>query len=101
MKIILQANTDWYLHHYRLSLLLSLRGAGHEVIVLVPPGDYVERIEKAGLRWEPLIMNRRSVNPFLELMVVLRQIRFLRRERPDILHNFTIRRVTCSPESES
>jgi hypothetical protein len=32
-KIILFANTDWYLYNFRLSLAKELRAEGHEVIL--------------------------------------------------------------------
>src|SRR5262245_9359476 len=38
MKIILLANTDWYLYNFRRSLALALQDAGHDVLLLSPEG---------------------------------------------------------------
>ena len=38
MKIILFANTDWYLWNFRRSLAVALRDAGHDVLLISPPG---------------------------------------------------------------
>ena len=38
-KVVLFANTDWYLYNFRLSLAQRLRQDGYEVVLLSPPGD--------------------------------------------------------------
>lgn len=90
-KIVLFANTDWYLYNFRLSLACALRDAGHEVVLLSPPGEYGPRLRALGFRWEPVPMIRRSLNPLREMMLVMWLVRFLRRERPDLVHGFTIK----------
>jgi glycosyltransferase involved in cell wall biosynthesis len=91
MRIVLFANTDWYLYNFRRSLALALRDAGHDVLLLSPPGSYGEKLRALGLRWEPVPMQRRSLNPLRELALLVHLWRVLRRERPDIVHGFTIK----------
>ena len=91
MKIVLFANTDWYLYNFRRSLAQALRDAGHEVLLLSPPGAYGEKLRELGFRWEPLAMDRRSLNPLRESRLLLHLARLLRRERPDLVHGFTIK----------
>lgn len=90
-KVILFANTDWYLYNFRLSLARELRDLGHEVVLLSPPGEYGPRLRELGFRWEPVPMVRRSLNPLRELTLVTWLAGFLRRERPDLVHGFTIK----------
>ena len=90
-KIVLFANTDWYLYNFRRSLALALREAGHEVLLLSPPGEYGARLRALGLRWEPVPMDRRSLNPLREAAVLVHLWRLFRRERPDLVHGFTIK----------
>jgi glycosyltransferase involved in cell wall biosynthesis len=90
-KVILFANTDWYLWNFRRSLALALRDAGHDVMLLSPPGEYGARFEGIGLRWQPLKMDRRSLNPIRELGVLWNLMRLMRRERPALVHGFTIK----------
>jgi glycosyltransferase involved in cell wall biosynthesis len=90
-KVILFANTDWYLYNFRLSFARELRDLGHEVVMLSPPGEYGPLLRELKFRWEPLPMVRRSLNPLRELMLVLWLVGFLRRERPDLVHGFTIK----------
>ena len=91
VKVILFANTDWYLYNFRRSLALALQAAGYEVLLLSPPGDYSARLLALGLRWQPLQMDRRSVNPLREMVLLLRLVRLFRRERPALVHNFTVK----------
>lgn len=91
MKIVLFANTDWYLYNFRRSLASALREAGHDVLLLSPPGPFGERLRALGFRWEPLPMDRRSLNPMRELGVLLHLFRLFRREGPDLVHCFTIK----------
>lgn len=37
MKVVLFANTDWYLYNFRRGLAEALRAKGHEVLLVSPP----------------------------------------------------------------
>lgn len=91
-KIILFANTDWYLYNFRRSLAVAVQAAGHEVLLISPPGEYGARFRELGLRWEPLpAMDRRSLNPLRELRALAELVALFRREQPILVHNFTIK----------
>lgn len=90
-KIILFANTDWYLWNFRRSLALAVRNAGYKVLLLSPKGDYGKGFAKFDLRWQVLAMDRRSLNPIRELAVVWRLVRLFREEKPTLVHCFTIK----------
>ncbi|PZQ18727.1 MAG: glycosyltransferase family 1 protein [Rhodanobacter denitrificans] len=91
MKIVLFANTDWYLYNFRRALALALREAGYEVVLLSPPGPYGARLEAEGLRWQPVPMSRRSLDPLREGRLLLHLAALFRRERPALVHGFTIK----------
>ncbi len=91
MKIVLFANTEWYLYNFRRSLAVALRDAGHDVLLLSPDGPYGEKLRDLGLRWQPLPMDRRSLNPLREGVLFVHLWRLLRREHPDVVHSFTIK----------
>lgn len=93
MKILFFANTGWYLYNFRLPLARYLRDQGHDVVMLSPPDPYVAHLQAAGFRTVTLPMERRSLNPVRELML-LRDIRRLyAQERPDLVHHFTLKCV--------
>lgn len=93
MKIILFANTEWYLFNFRLSLAKALQGQGHEVLLISPPGEYGARLQALGFRWEALPMDRKSLNPLQELRLLAYLCRLYRREQPALAHHFTIKCV--------
>lgn len=91
MKIALFANTDWYLYNFRLSTALRLQSLGVEVVMASPPGDFGARFAEHGIAWRTLPMDRSSLNPLREAQVLQALVRLLSSERPDLLHNFTVK----------
>lgn len=91
MRIVFFANTDWYLYNFRLSTALQLRAHGAEVVMVSPPGDFGERFHEHGIGWRQLAMDRASLNPLRELHTLRELVGVLRSERPDLLHNFTVK----------
>ena len=91
MKVVLFANTEWYLWNFRRSLALALRDDGHDVLLISPDGPYGEKLRGLGLRWQPLPMDRRSLNPLREAWLLWHLERLFRSERPALVHGFTIK----------
>lgn len=90
-RVLLFANTDWYLHNFRLPLALALREAGCDVVMVAPRGVYAGRFAEHGLRYVPFEFNRLSLNPVQQMSAVARLAALYRRERPDLVHHFTIK----------
>lgn len=93
MKILLFANTDWYLYNFRLPLAQILQAQGHEVLLLSPGGKYVRKLRQAGFRWVEFRLSRSGMNPFAELVAIGRLVHLYRSEQPDLVHHFTIKCV--------
>lgn len=92
-KILLFANTEWYLFNFRRSLATALREAGFEVILVSPPGPYGQRLLDAGFRWIPAPMARQSLNPLRESVLLIWLVRLLLTEKVSLVHGFTIKCV--------
>ncbi len=93
MKVILFANTSWYLYNFRLPLARALRDRGVDVVLLAPPDDYAPRLQAEGFRWLPAPLERRGMNPWREAVTVAALTRLYRREQPDLAHHFTLKPV--------
>ena len=93
LRVLLFANTEWYLFNFRLALAKAARAQGSEVVLVSPPGPYGEKLRAEGFRWVSVPMARRSLNPMREVFVLLALWRLYRREKPDIAHHFTIKCV--------
>lgn len=91
MRIVLFANTEWYLYNFRLSLAKALRDEGHDLLLISPPGPYGERLKELGFNWQPVPMTRRSLNPFRELGLLVHLVRLFRKQHIDLVHGFTIK----------
>ena len=93
MKIILLANTDWYLYNFRLSLAKELRAHGHKVLLLSPPGDFQKLLQENGFEWISFPLSRQGINPFSEVWTLVRLVRLYQRFQPDVVHHFTVKPV--------
>lgn len=91
MKVLLFANTAWYLYNFRRSLAVSLQQAGYEVLLASPPDPYGEALIKLGFKWVPVPMLRRSVNPLRELRLLWWLKGLMQRERIQLVHSFTLK----------
>ena len=92
-KIILVANTDWYLYNFRASLVKKLQSDGAEVVLVSPPGSYSSSFQGWGIRWVPWIVGRKSISPWQELKSIVALVRIYQLEQPDLIHHHTIKPV--------
>lgn len=93
MKILLTANTDWYLYNFRLSLAAFLRSRGAEVVMVCPQGEFTPRLQAEGFRCAAWQVSRQGANLVSELRSILSLRQILREEQPDLMHNHTIKPV--------
>lgn len=92
-RVVLFANTDWYLYNFRLGLIERLTAAGAQVTLVSPPGEYATRLIELGHRHVPLQFDAgaRGLISNLRLLSNVRQL--IRDEKPDLVHCFTIKCV--------
>lgn len=93
MKILFFANTDWFIYNFNRALALELADKGHEVVMVSPPGLYSDKFSQFGFRWHAAPMSRGTLNPLRELSLLFWLYRIFKTEKPDIVHNFTIKCV--------
>ncbi len=91
LKVLLFANTDWYLYNFRRSLAFALRDAGYEVLLISPTGPFGHKLEALGFRWIPAPLSRRSLNPLRELVLLFWLRRLMKQEQVVLVHGFTIK----------
>lgn len=78
------ANFNW-------SLLCWLRDHGHDVVVFTPSGPHVGKFQQHGFKWRSVPLNRSSINVVTELRAIWFLALHLRREKIQIISNFTIK----------
>jgi glycosyltransferase involved in cell wall biosynthesis len=93
LKVVLLANTDWYLANFRFELACALRDSGAEVHCIAPGGRHLTWLAEQGFLVHALelgadsyslIDNRRT---YKHLLGLYRQI------KPELAHHFTPRCV--------
>jgi glycosyltransferase involved in cell wall biosynthesis len=92
-KVILVANTDWYLYNFRRSLAHFLREQGFSVTLVSPAGKFVNQLEEDGFRWVEWSLGRQTIAPWRELPALLALVKIYRKEHPDLIHHHTIKPV--------
>jgi glycosyltransferase involved in cell wall biosynthesis len=93
MKIFMFANTDWYLFNFRLPLIKSLIGLGHEVTVLSPNGLFQSRLRDEGVRCLTISLERKGQFGASDIKGLYQLLRIYGREKPDVVHHFTVKAV--------
>jgi glycosyltransferase involved in cell wall biosynthesis len=88
-RIVLVANSAWYLFNFRLALLQKLKREGFALLLLSPEDPYAHRLLELGFDWRPLPMSRGSV----KIQQLWREFKALRKFYsefgPHLAHHFT------------
>ncbi len=92
-KILLIANTDWYLYNFRLALAQFLQAQGFEVVLVAPGGNFAPEIEAKGFRFIEWNVGRRTISPPGEFQALAGLIKIYQAEKPVLAHHFTIKPV--------
>jgi glycosyltransferase involved in cell wall biosynthesis len=92
-RVLLCANTDWYLYNFRLALARFLRQEGLEVVLVSPPGAYTAALEADGFQWIHWDVGRKSMLPWQELPALMHLVSIYRQIQPDLVHHHTIKPV--------
>ena len=90
-KIIIVSNCTWYLYNFRIQLLDILNKSGYDLILVSPFDKYYKKISKYFIKNERLFLIRGSENPILELFTIFHLIYIFLRNKPILVHNFTIK----------
>jgi len=92
-KVLLVANTDWYLYNFRLALAQFLRSQGFDVVMVAPAGKFAPEIEAKGFRFIDWQVGRKSMAPHREALAIRKLVQIYQAEKPVLVHHFTIKPV--------
>lgn len=91
MKILILSNYANGLYLFRKEVLAAFLKAGYEVVVSVPPDENCKKVEELGCKVIPTEFERRGNNPIHDLKLLLKYIKLLRTQKPDIVLTYTIK----------
>ena len=89
MRVVIAANTSWYIHNFRGNLIDEIVALGHEVLCIAPRDKFSRYIENRGAQFVEVNMSATSLNPFREAHVCWKLLRTLKWLQPDIVFTFT------------
>ena len=90
-KILLVSNSSWYLYNFRLSLIKDLKIKGYDLKIVCPKDNLSNELKNSGLEVINWKLSRESINPFLELLSIINLFNIYKKEKPFLVHHFTIK----------
>ncbi len=93
-KLIVLSRCSMTLFTFRRHLMHDATSNGAIVIAAAASGDgYEHKITAAGFQFVDIPVSRRSISPLSDLILIWSLVALFRKERPDIIHLFTIKLV--------
>ena len=105
-RLLFLVNEDWYFWSHRLNIARAARDRGYEVVIATRVSSLADHIRAEGFTLLPMNFSRGMRNLFSELRTLREVIRLYRQQKPDIVHQVTIKyvlmgtlaaRLTCVP----
>ena len=90
MCIVILANSDAGLYKFRRELLEKICKK-HNVIIILPYGEFIKGLEDIGCQYIPMEFNRRGKNPLEDIRQIKQYIHFIRKIKPDVVLTYTIK----------
>ena len=90
MRILIFANSDVGLYKFRKELIQELLKMG-EVYISLPQGDLVQPLVDLGCKFIHSPIERRGVNPFKDLKLLMSYIKQIKQIKPDVILTYTIK----------
>lgn len=88
-KVMIAANTSWNLWNFRSGLIKSLLAAGYDVVAVAPPDKYARWLSELGCHFIKLPMDNKGTHPGRDLILLLRFIVLMCKERPNVFLSYT------------
>ena len=90
-KILILANDCGGLYKFRKELMQACMDCGNNVVAAIPYGSFVEEIKSMGVETIETPMDRRGMNPFHDIKLLLQYIKLIKKYRPDVVFTYTIK----------
>lgn len=90
-RVLFLVNHDVVIYNFRLELVERLLADGHSVHVSSPRGERIDDLQKLGVVFHPICIERHGMNPLKEMKLIGQYRRLLDEIRPDIVFSYTIK----------
>ncbi|MCC7429774.1 glycosyltransferase family 4 protein [bacterium] len=89
MKILIIANTSWYIYNFRLPFLKAFQQKKIEIVILAPKDKFTEKLKDLNLKFINLPLDRKNFFPLKELRTFFKLFQTIKTEKPDFIINYT------------
>jgi len=89
MKIVISANTSWYIYNFRRNTISTLLENGYRVIVVAPKDEYSDKIINLGAYFKDISIQRDGTNPIKDLFTCINFYLIYKKLSPSLVLNFT------------
>ena len=86
-KIIINLTEDWFFVSHFLGRAVDAIASGYEVYISCNETSKRKIIENNNIKFFPLALDRRGINPFYEFLIILKYCFLFYKIKPDIVHN--------------
>lgn len=90
-KILILANNDVGLYKFRKEFIQELINQGNTVFISLPNGEFVQPLIDMGCTFIETKVDRRGINPFTDLKLLIEYKKILKRINPDMVITYTIK----------
>ena len=91
MKLLFISNTSYNFYNFRLPLLRALKKKGYKIILFAPEDEYTPFLKKEFEFFPLKNLDRKGLNPLQDFLFFLELLKLLRKLKPDLVINITIK----------
>ena len=95
-KFFLVVNVDWFFLSHRLPVAFAAKEKGYDVTILTKNTGKKQEIESYGLQFIDIDFERSGANPLKEIKCILSLIKLYKKEKPNVIHNITLKAALLS-----
>lgn len=88
-KVVLCANSSWYIYNFRKNTIKAFREDGHQVFVVAPKDRYSTYLTELGAEYYEFKLDPTGLNLFKEMSVIFKLLIIYLDIRPNLVMNFT------------
>ncbi len=90
-RIVITANTSWYLFNFRMGLLKELIRQDFSVYAVAPKDEYVRPLENLGIIFYDLKINSKGTNFTEDIFIIRDYIKIFKKIKPHLILSNTIK----------
>ncbi len=93
MKVIVISPKNRTTYNFRGNLIRDIISRGHEVIVIGPDKDNLDKIEALGVKFVEIPMQKNGMNPMADIRYAKKLYNVFKNEQPDVTFGYTVKPV--------